>query len=118
VLSGCGDRGDWSGDWIGRRPVVVPEGEDRSIAETLALIRLTIRPDGSFRLTEEGFAKTGSGSYGSDTATLTVRSVDGLRPSETQAMMGSRKLKLAKDGTIEYVREGDPPVVLSRHKND
>ncbi|MBS1714788.1 MAG: hypothetical protein JST30_10680 [Armatimonadetes bacterium] len=118
VPAGCSDRGDWTGEWIGRRPLNLPPGEDRSVAETLALVRLTVRPDGTFRLTEEGFAKTGSGSYGSDTATLNVREVDGLRPSETRDMTGSRKLALNKDGTVVFVREGDPPVVLTRRPKE
>jgi len=120
VLWGCGARGDWVGDWRGQRETVNVPGADPSVAFSLALVKLKIKKDGLFELTENSFGKGGSIMMGSDTATLNIdtmlgRSIQSLGP-EALAQGGERRLKLRPDGTILLMRDGFEPVVLKRTK--
>lgn len=118
VLTGCADRGDWVGEWIGQRPVITPPGGDASVAASLANVHLTIKADGTFSLIEESFDKGGEAFLGSDTGRLEIKTTLGkpvqvLGDVAIQAA-GERQLKLNKDSTITFLREGFEPVTLKR----
>lgn len=118
VLVGCSDRGDWVGEWIGQRPVVTPPGGDASVAASLSNVHLTIKADGSFTLVEDSFDKGGEAVLGSDTGHLVIKTTLG-KPVQALGDVavqnaGERQLKLNKDGTITFLREGFEPVTLKR----
>lgn len=75
-LAGCADTSTWVGTWEGRR-TSAPASADPVIAETLALVRLTIKPDGTFDLLDGGFTASGEASLGRARSQLVVRKVLG-----------------------------------------
>ncbi len=118
VLTGCADRGDWVGEWVGRRDIVAPPGADPSVTVSLSTVRLTIKPDGTFQLIEESFDKGGNAILGGETGRLDITTTLG-RPvqslgDEAVTGAGERRLKLKKDGTIQFERDGFEPLVLKR----
>ncbi|MBS1721755.1 MAG: hypothetical protein JSS66_01980 [Armatimonadetes bacterium] len=118
VLAGCGDRGQWVGDWKGRRALAVPPGEDPYVGESLAVVKLSILNDGHVKLTEESIGKQGSMAISGNTATITVETAldrpIGNLGKEGEALGGQRNLTLNKDGTITFARPGLEDVVLKR----
>lgn len=118
VLTGCGDRADWVGEWKGSRNIPLVPGEDPNVATTMRLIKLKITKEGHFELSEEGFGKAGPALLGADTATLTIDTMLGRRiqslGADAARMGGERKLKFQKDGTILFLRDNFEPVTLNR----
>lgn len=117
-LLGCQDGSNWVGEWRGSREVLIPEGADPSVAQTLAKVKLTIKPSGSFDLTEEGFTKSGDSSLGDKWAELRVkrmlgRNIESLGDQAAQAG-GTRRLTLKSENEVEMTRQGYSPVLLTR----
>ena len=118
VLVGCGPSVDWTGEWRGHREVPAPPGTDPSVAESLALVKLTVTPDGRFKLNEEGFTKEGNVIRSGQSATLKIdrvlgRAIGNLGP-EAEAMGGERKLTAKTTGIIAFERPGSETIELKR----
>jgi hypothetical protein len=119
--AGCAARPHWAGEWHGERALPLEEGMDPAIHATLVRVRLTLRPDGTFRLIEHGFWKDGDASFGVRAASLTVREFAG-RPvaylgADAQEVNQPIDLRWLGDGAIEFRGHrgsGAPPVVLRR----
>jgi hypothetical protein len=120
-FGGCADRSRVVGDWRGERPVRIEPGQDPSVAGTLATIKLTIKPDGRFVLTEEGFDKSGPTLSKGQTWRLRIerildRPVALLGPEATK-MGGERTIEPMEDGTLRFHRTGYPDVKLTRRRD-
>lgn len=119
VLGGCSRPNQWVGFWRGSLQTgEAPPGSDPSIGKTLAAIKLTIRPDGSFDLTEAGFGMTGTAQLGTTTGTLTIQTLLGkdigsLGP-DYKNFDRIRKLTMNEDGTITYSSAANEEVTLKR----
>lgn len=104
------------------REVSAPPGTDPTVATTMATVKLKIKPDGTFELTEMGFGLAGSASLGGDTGTLHVeRMLDrnlGTLGDDAQGIKRERKIRLEKDGTLTYEAPDEGAIVLKRVKEE
>lgn len=118
---GSGSYSQWIGEWEGRRDLNVPEGADPAIAETLSRVRLDLRPDRTFILTEAGLTYEGLAVVRDDRLALEVRLRQGnpidREPDRVQAMLQGLELEwLSEDEAILHDPNGfhGPTLDLSR----
>jgi len=123
ALIGCGPRNDWVGEWRGNRNLAVPEGSTPEMARMVGDVRLILRHDGTFTLTEAGMPKHGRYTTSGDVATLRVQRVLD-KPIE---MLGSGAEQMNRPVEVTWlghdaIRLQDPgaffkePITLKRHR--
>lgn len=120
VLASCGPSYDWAGEWKGRRAVDQPPGTDPSVAESLAVVSLSIDEKGRFKLNEEGFIKEGNVLTGGNKATLRIdrvlgRPIGNLGP-EAVNLGGDRTVTAVDPETVTFERPGSDPIRLKRNR--
>ncbi|HRF60185.1 MAG TPA: hypothetical protein PLH94_09765 [Fimbriimonadaceae bacterium] len=101
---GCGGR-SWTGQYEGNRDLAVPQGANPALIRTMGMVRLDLRPDGTFTLIEGGNPMTGDYTTSGDEATLRVKTFMD-RPiaamgSAAEAMKRPVTLRRQADGSIE-----------------
>jgi hypothetical protein len=114
----------WIGTWEGKdEELVTPQmkAQNPVIAETLTLVRLTIKADRTFELIRGGIPSEGHVSLGSNQATLTITKIlDRPIEQQPQAIQNANKpitLKLTEKGNIELEDPSDfvdKPTILRR----
>ena len=121
TVGSCADRSRVVGEWRGERPVRIEPGQDPSVAGTLATVKLTMKSDGRFVLTEQGFEKSGPALSEGQRWRLRIdrildRPVAQLGP-EAAMMAGERIVQPMEDGTLRFQRTGYPDVALTRSRD-
>lgn len=110
------------GSWRGTCAIESPLGSDPGVQATLAAVKLVLKSDGTFLLTEMGFGMEGSASLGSYTGTLHIqrlmgRNLGSVGGSATD-IKRERSVQFNKNGTITIESSGEEMVVLSRISAD
>jgi hypothetical protein len=118
---GCANHSaKWYGRWEGDLKRAAASAPDDPTKRTIDLLRLDIKPDGTFEVLESGFDKSGTHKLGSEQAFLTVKTILGRPVDEigggTKRENKDVVLTWLEDGTIEW---RDPagfggPVVLRK----
>lgn len=116
LFSGCSPGAHrYVGEWEGNHDLPYRDEEERLYARFAGQVKLVIRSDGTFTLTEAGLPKTGEVLFGRRETTLRVRRVMGREP---EGKMGSDvTVRLLEDGRLELVDPGGlvpEPVILRR----
>lgn len=120
---GCGPRHDWAGQWRGNYNLQVQPGEDPNIARMVGEVRLTLKADSTFELTEGGMPKRGSFRVSGDKAYLKIREymgqpIDRLGVSAKQ-MNEEIRVTWRGDNSVDFFDPAgffDVPIILKRHE--
>jgi hypothetical protein len=122
-LIACGPGHDWVGEWRGNRNLPVPEGSTPEMAHMVGDVRLILRNDGTFTLTEAGMPKHGFYSTSGDRAMLKVRRI--LDKPIEMLGSGAEQMNLPIEVTWvghDTLRINDPgafikaPITLQRYR--
>ena len=121
AMSGCSPSYNWVGDWSGKRDTSAYEGVTPGVAHTLATIKLTINPNGTFTILEGGIPKEGDYvSSGGKLILKPTRIMD--RPVEALGEVGAKmktemELEAISTDKVLFRSGSDPqsePVSLAR----
>jgi hypothetical protein len=89
LLPGCGSSYAFSGVWVGRRDLGNPKGVDPAVVNTVAMVHLEVRPNGTFELLEGGMPKSGTWRSDGEKAYLRVTHFMG-RPIKDEGELAVR----------------------------
>lgn len=74
ISAGCGNvRSRYVGTWIGEAEIEAPAGADPAVVTTARRVKLEIKTDGTFVLTQMGLPREGDVLFGTDRITLRVQ---------------------------------------------
>lgn len=101
-----GDTAKWVGRWEGDLQRADPSAPDDPTKRTINLLRVDIKPDGTFEMLESGIGKSGTHKLGSERAVLRVTKIMGQPVAEigggTERENRQITLTWRDDGTAVY----------------